>query len=193
MAMQNSRSIAIQLLGIRVGAPADVVRDTLPMAAFHIAQLNVARALAPLDSPQLADFVGQLDAINALADTSPGFVWRLVGDGGSATDIRVADPSIIVNMSVWESPEHLFDFVYKTAHAKVMARRREWFERMQTFQVLFWVPAGHRPTLDEAFARLALLEERGPSPDAFTFKQRYPAPGGGGRPTDMQPEPYCVA
>jgi hypothetical protein len=163
------------------------------MPAFHLAELNIARLLAPLDSPQLADFVAQLDAINALADASPGFVWRLVGDGGDATNVRVADPAILVNLSVWESPEQLFEFVYKTVHASVMARRREWFERMQTFQVLFWVPAGHRPTVDEAFARLALLEACGPSPEAFTFKQRYPAPGVPGLPTDMKPEPYCVA
>jgi len=159
---------------------------------WHLAQLNVARPLAPLDSPKLAEFVAQLAPINALAEAAPGFIWRLVGDGGDATSVRVDDPTIIVNMSVWQTPEALFDFVYKTAHAKVMARRREWFDRMQTFVVLWWIPAGHVPTVAEAMGRLALLEANGPSPEAFTFKQRYPAPGSLGGPTDMKPEPYCV-
>jgi hypothetical protein len=162
--------------------------------SWHLAQLNVGRILAPIDSPQLADFVAQLDEINALAEASPGFVWRLVGDSGNATDVRVGDdPSQLVNMSVWASPELLFEFVYKTAHTRVMARRREWFEKIEVFQVLFWVPAGHRPTVAEAMARLELLRVRGPSADAFTFKQRYPAPGELGAPTNMRPEPYCIA
>jgi len=160
----------------------------------QLAQLNVGRPVAPIDSAQLADFVGQLDEVNALAEASPGFVWRLVGDGGNATDLRSdVDPTLIVNMSVWESAETLFDFVYKTMHTKVMARRREWFEKLEVFQVLFWVPAGHRPTVAEAMARLGMLRERGPSPEAFTFKQRYPAPGELGAPVNMRPEPYCVA
>jgi hypothetical protein len=161
---------------------------------WHLAQLNIGRPLAPIDSAQLADFVSQLDEINALAEASPGFVWRLVGDGGNATDVRVdGDPTMLVNMSVWTSPEPLFEFVYKTAHTKVMARRREWFEKIEVFQVLFWIPAGHRPTVAEAMARLELLRARGPSPEAFTFKQRYPAPGELGGPVNMRPEPYCVA
>lgn len=161
---------------------------------WHIAQLNVAYAVAPIDSPQLAEFVAQLDEINALAEATPGFVWRLVGSGGNATDLRPDDdPDLLVNMSVWTTPEHLFEFVYKTAHTRVMARRREWFEKMEVYQVLFWIPAGHIPTLAEAMARLRLLREQGPSPEAFTFKQRYPAPGDLGDPTNMRPEPYCVA
>lgn len=161
---------------------------------WHLVQFNVARSLAPLDSPQLADFVAQLDEINALAEAAPGFVWRLVGDGNDATDLRTdEDPSLLLNMSVWTSAEHLFDFVYRTAHAKVMARRREWFERMETFLVLYWIPAGSIPTVAEAMARLRDLRDHGPSAAAFTFKQRYPAPGELGGPTNMRPEPYCVA
>ena len=160
--------------------------------AWHLAQLNIARPRAPVDSPLLAEFVAQLAEINALAESSPGFVWRLVGDNDNATGIQVADPTIIVNMSVWQTPEHLFDYVYKTAHTKVMARRREWFERMATYMVLFWIPAGTIPTVDEALAKLAVLEANGPSPEAFTFKQRYPAPGTTGDPTDMRPEPFCT-
>jgi len=162
-------------------------------AGWQLAQLNVGRPLAPMDSPRLADFIAQLDEINALAEASPGFVWRLVGAGGNATDVRTdVDPSLIVNMSVWATAEQLFEFVYKTAHTKVMARRREWFDKIETYQVLFWIPAGHQPTVAEAMARLALLRERGPSPEAFTFKQRYPTPGEPGAPIDLRPEPYCV-
>ena len=162
--------------------------------AWQLAQLNVGRPLAPVDSPRLADFVAQLDEINALAEVSPGFVWRLVGDGGNATDLRTDhDPSLLVNMSVWASAEQLFDFVYRTAHTRVMARRREWFEKIEVFQVLWWVPAGHQPTVGEAMDRLAHLRAHGPSPTAFTFKQRFPAPDVAGDPVDMRPEPYCVA
>ena len=94
-------------------------------STHHIAQLNIARAKAPLDMPLLADFVAQLDAVNALAEASPGFVWRLKSDSGNATDIRAYDdPLMIVNMSVWESVESLFDFAYRTSHTKVMNRRK---------------------------------------------------------------------
>ncbi len=161
---------------------------------WHIAQLNVATAVAPLDSPALADFMAALDDVNALAEASPGFVWRLESDGGNATDIRVGDdPKFIVNMSVWSSVEALFQFVYRSMHTKVMARRRDWFDKpVEAYQVLWWVPAGHAPTLDEAMARLAHLRAHGPSAHAFTFKERHPAPDGGGAPVDMKPEPYCV-
>jgi|SRR5579872_1417173 len=164
------------------------------MNAWHIAQLNVGRTLAPPDSPQIADFMAALDAINALADTSAGFVWRLKSDSGNATDILVSsDPNFLVNMSVWDSIEALFDFVYRTAHTAVMARRREWFEKpSQAFLVLWWIPAGHVPSIEEALARLEHLRREGPSAHAFTFKQRYPHPGMGGAPQDMKPEPYCV-
>jgi hypothetical protein len=160
---------------------------------WHLVQLNVGRALAPLDSPQLADFMAALDPINALADASPGFVWRLVGSGGNATDVKVdAQPGLLVNMSVWTSAEALFDFVYKSAHTAIMARRREFFHKLETFQVLYWVPAGHIPTADEALGRLELLRTRGPTPEAFTFKQRFPPPGAIGDPVNMRPDPYCV-
>jgi hypothetical protein len=164
------------------------------MTDWHIAQLNVARAVAPLDSPALADFMAALDDVNALAEAAPGFVWRLKSDSGNATDIRAGnDPQFIVNMSVWQSVEALFAFVYRSAHNKVMVRRREWFEKpTEAYQVLWWVPAEHAPTLAEALERLAHLRAHGPSTHAFTFKQRYPMPGAAGGPTDMQPEPYCV-
>jgi hypothetical protein len=161
---------------------------------WHIAQLNVATAVAPLDSPELADFMAALDGINALAEASPGFVWRFMSDTGNATDVRASDdPKFIVNMSVWRSVEALFEFVYRSVHTKVMGRRREWFGKPdQAYQVLWWVPADHRPSLAEALDRLEHLRQHGPTPHAFTFKDRYPAPGGAGGPVDMAPEPYCV-
>lgn len=165
----------------------------VPAPIWHLAQLNVGYALAPTDSPLLADFMAQLDEINAIADTAPGFVWRLIGDSNNATDLRIdGHPNLLVNMSVWTSPEALFDYVYKTAHAKVMARRREWFSRTEVHQVMWWIPAGYIPTLAEAMAKLDHLRDHGPSPEAFTFKQRYPAPGQLGGPSNMRPEPYCV-
>jgi hypothetical protein len=148
------------------------------MPAFHLAQINIGRLNAPLDAPALADFVSQLDTINALADDAPGFVWRLTSDAGSATDIRpFEDDRMIVNFSVWEAIPELFEFTYRTAHAAVMARRREWFERMsEAVLVLWWIPAGHIPTIDEAKERLELLRTEGPTPAAFTFKTKFPPP-----------------
>jgi hypothetical protein len=161
---------------------------------WHIAQLNVGRVLAPTDSPVLADFMAALDGVNALADTASGFVWRLKSDTGNATDILVsADPLFLINMSVWESVEALFDFVYRSMHTKFMVRRREWFEKpVEQYLVLWWVPAGHIPTPEEAMARLNYLRTNGPSPHAFTFRQKYPPPGDVSAPENMKPEPYCV-
>ncbi len=148
------------------------------MHDWHLAQANIARAVAPMDDPALADFMAQLDAINALAEESQGFVWRLKSESGNATDIPVTDdPLEILNMSVWESADTLFDYVYRSAHTPVMARRREWFEKPdRPHMVLWWVEAGHQPDVAEALMRLDLLAERGPTPGAFTFKQRFPAP-----------------
>ncbi len=161
---------------------------------WHIAQLNVGRILAPPGSPDVAEFMAALDGVNALADTSPGFVWRLKSDSGNATDILVSpDPLFLINMSVWESTEALFDFVYRSMHTKYMVRRREWFEKpVEQYLVLWWVPAGHVPTPDEAMARLNHLRANGPSPHPFTFREKYPPPGDAGAPQNMKPEPYCV-
>jgi hypothetical protein len=168
----------------------------MAQASWYLAQLNVGRVLAPTDSPVLADFMGALDRINALAEQSPGFVWRLQGDNGNATEIiATPDPSFLVNMSVWQSIETLFEFVYRSAHTGFMARRREWFERpVEAYQVLWWIPAGHRPTTAEALMRLKHLQEHGATAHAFTFKEHYPPPaeGGGAAPSEMKPEPYCV-
>jgi Domain of unknown function (DUF3291) len=149
------------------------------MTAHHVAQLNVARNRAPLDSPEMAGFVTRLDEINALADGAPGFVWRLVdADGANATTLRPYGPDLMVNMSVWESVEALYDFAYRTAHLDVLRHRRDWFDHdgVAEYAVLWWVPTGTVPTLDEAWRRLDLLSRQGPSPEAFTFRERFPAP-----------------
>ena len=152
------------------------------MAAEHLAQVNVATVRAPLDSPELAGFVAQLEPINALADHSPGFVWRLQTEDGDATAIRpFQDERIMVNLSVWESLEALRTFVYASRHLDVMRRRREWFHRMDTYLALWWVPAGTIPTVAQAKDRLQLLAGNGPGPDAFTFRVPFPAPAGAAR------------
>jgi hypothetical protein len=145
---------------------------------FHLAQVNVGRLLAPIDDPLIADFVAQLDAVNALADVSPGFIWRLKDESGNATTIPAFDdPRMIINMSLWESLEALRDYVYRSDHTKVLTRRRDWFEKLdRPHLALWWLPAGTLPTVEEAKRRLQILAERGPTPDAFTFRDRFPAP-----------------
>jgi hypothetical protein len=149
------------------------------MTNYHLAQINIGRMLGPIESETMAGFVARLDEINALAEGTPGFVWRLKTEDGDATAIRpYEDERIIVNMSVWESVEALHEYAYRSAHVEVMRRRREWFSRMtESYMVLWWVPAGHRPTVAEAVARLEMLRASGPTPAAFTFRERFPAPG----------------
>jgi hypothetical protein len=147
--------------------------------SYHLAQLNVGRAVAPLDSPAMAEFMALLDEINALADRSPGFVWRLQAADGNATSIRPFDDKfILVNLSVWESIEQLKAYVYQSAHAEVLRRRREWFEKFSGgYLALWWVPAGHIPTTAEAKQRLVHLQEHGETAYAFTFRSTF-APAG---------------
>ena len=149
------------------------------MTAYHLAQVNVGRLLVPVDDPRIDDFRNALDAINALADAQPGFVWRLKGEAGNATDLRpdAADDLQAINASVWQSPEHLAAFVYRSEHRDFLRRRLEWFEEAtQPILALWWVPAGHRPSLAECLERLARLRAHGPTPHAFTFRQRFEAP-----------------
>lgn len=147
---------------------------------YHLAQLNIARFLVPSDDPANADFVGALDRVNAIAESHPGFVWRLVGEGNDALDIRpFDDPNMAMNMSVWRDLDSLAEFVYRTpAHREIMRRRAEWFEKIETYIALWWIPAGHRPTVQEATEKLRLLESLGPTPAAFTFKKPFPSPNG---------------
>jgi hypothetical protein len=129
-----------------------------------------------MDDPQMADFKAALEPINRLAEAAQGFVWRLTdGFGGDATTIRIADGEIMVNLSVWESRGALWNFAYRSRHMDYLRRRREWFHQMaELHQVLWWVPAGHRPTVAEAEERLEALRSEGPGPAAFTFRQFCP-------------------
>jgi hypothetical protein len=142
---------------------------------WHLAQLNVGRLLAPLDSPAIEGFRAQLDPVNALADADPGLVWRLQTENGNATSIRpTEDDLFLINMSVWTSLEALRAFTYTTAHVQVLRQRRSWFEQLaESHLVLWWVPAGHLPTVEEAMDRLARLRRDGPSPAAFTFRAPF--------------------
>ncbi|MFJ6697973.1 DUF3291 domain-containing protein [Streptomyces sp. NPDC091272] len=150
---------------------------TSPQHAFHLAELNVVTLRHAFDDPHMADFVELLNPINATADAAPGFVWRLVADGADdATGLRPAGEDVVVNLSVWETSEALWDFTYRSGHLEVMRRRREWFDRhVQAHLVLWWVPAGHIPTVEEALDRLAVLRADGPCPRAFTFAHSYSA------------------
>jgi Domain of unknown function (DUF3291) len=160
---------------------------------YHLAQINIARLLAPMDDPRSKDFAQAIAAINLLAESSDGFVWRLKDDDapeshdeskaasgayGGATNIQAYDdPLIIVNMSVWESLESLRHFVYQSGHAQYVRRRRDWFEKpTEAFMACWWIPVGHVPTLDEAKERLASIEANGDTAFAFTFKSTFPAP-----------------
>jgi hypothetical protein len=147
-------------------------------SGWHLAQVNIGVIAAPVDSPQLAEFVARLESVNAIADGSPGFVWRLQTEDGDATAIRAFDDDrILVNMSVWGSIEELGEFVYRSDHLAVLRRRREWFEPMTTsYLALWWIPAGTIPTVDEAKRRLELLDRLGPTPEAFTFKVPFGPP-----------------
>lgn len=142
---------------------------------MHLAQINVARMIAPITDPVMVSFVARLAEINALADRSPGFIWRLQTPEGNATYIRpYRDDRILVNMSVWESIEQLKDYTYRTAHAELLRDRKTWFERFSGPQTaMWWVPLGHIPDLEEAKERLASLTERGPTPYAFTFSNVF--------------------
>ncbi|KUO12262.1 DUF3291 domain-containing protein [Streptomyces sp. DSM 15324] len=153
-------------------------RTTEP-AAFELAQVNIARLRFPLDSPELKDFVDALDPVNADADAADGFVWRLQSQEGDATGIEVfGDAWLIVNMSVWRNTDALTAYMYQGRHREMLARRREWFERVREAMVtLWWVPAGHRPTVEEAEARLLHLRTHGPTPYAFTLRTSFPPEG----------------
>lgn len=147
--------------------------------AWHLAQVNIGRLLAPVDDPMIAEFVDGLDSINALADRTPGFVWRLQTEDGNATAIRpdADDALLAINMSVWESVEALADFVYRSDHVPFMRRRREWFERFASSHLaLWWIPAGRIPTVAEAMDRVARLDRHGPTSEAFTFVRRFAPP-----------------
>lgn len=147
------------------------------MSQYELAQLNIAIMKEPLESPGMADFVANLDRINEVAEKAPGFVWRLQTEEGDATALRPLGDETLVNMSVWRDVESLNDYVYRSAHVEILRRRKEWFHKMrETATVLWWVPAGYRPTVAEAITKLELLRAEGPSAEAFTFRQTFLPP-----------------
>ncbi|MEU3789222.1 DUF3291 domain-containing protein [Streptomyces fructofermentans] len=162
---------------------------TEPAAPHELAQVNIARLRAPLDSPLLKDFVDALDPVNAVADSSDGFVWRLQSDSGNATDVAVlGDEWLIVNMSVWRDTGALTAFMYQGRHRELLARRREWFEHVrEAMTVLWWVPAGHRPTVAEAEERLLHLRAHGATAHAFTLRTPFPPGAAGPLPLPVDP------
>ncbi|MBL8131058.1 MAG: DUF3291 domain-containing protein [Anaerolineae bacterium] len=146
------------------------------MPTHVLAELNIARLVAPMDDPQIADFRNGLETINRLAESSPGFVWRLKDDSGNATNIHVYDdPLLIVNLTAWETVDDLFRYTYSSDHVDFFRRRAEWFSRLSTPSfVLWWQPIDQMPpSLDEAKARLDHLTAQGATPHAFTFKKRF--------------------
>jgi len=148
------------------------------MSDFHLAQINTARLRAPLEDPSMVEFVEGLTLMNALADRSPGFVWRLAGENGDGTIAAPTDPSRIYTLSVWESPEHLRAYAYQSQHLEYLRRRRDWFHPhgSQAALVLWWIPAGQIPTLRQGISRLGRLQAGGPTPEGFTFREMFPAP-----------------
>ena len=146
------------------------------MTGHHLAQLNVGTLNFPLDDPRTHGFTAMLDELNAVADTSPGFVWRLTESGANdATHLRTSlGDDVLVNMSVWATRQSLWDYVYRSGHLDMLRRRAEWFQRPKAaFQVLWWIPAGHLPAVEEAVERLEHLRANGPTPTAFGFRDPF--------------------
>ena len=149
------------------------------VTGFHLAQANIGRFRAPIDTATMEGFRTQLDPINALADRSPGFIWRLQTEDGNATAIRpyADDDLMAINLSLWESLESLQQFVYKSGHVDVLRARKQWFEQIEgPILVLWWIPAGEIPTVSDVRERLQYLKDHGPTPHAFTFRTPFPAP-----------------
>jgi hypothetical protein len=164
------------------------------MSRYHLAQVNIGRFRAPIDDPIMEGFRTQLDPINALADQTPGFVWRLQTEDGNATAIRpdAEDQLMAINMSVWQSLESLQQYVYKSDHVRPLRDRKQWFEPIEgPIVALWWIPAGHIPTVAEAWERLADLKANGPTPRAFTFRTAFPAPDANVAGADGLDDAFC--
>jgi len=147
------------------------------VAEWDLAQLNVARLRAPLGDPSVREFVEALDRINALAERSPGYVWRMTAPSGHVSSYD-GDERTIANLSVWTSYEHLHAFTFRSAHGGFVRRRSTWFERGEVpVTVLWWLPVGETPTLDQGLGRLAHLRRHGPAPQAFSLRRRFDATG----------------
>ncbi len=145
---------------------------------MKLAQLNIAHAKFPLDAPQMKTFVDNLPRVNAIAESSPGFIWRLQDEGGDATGIQALDdPNMIVNLSVWQDLNALKNFMFRTVHRDFMRRKSEWFQRLpEATYVLWWIAPSHLPSLEEALARLEHLRTQGETPYAFSFQSNFEPP-----------------
>ena len=150
----------------------------MPERIYHLAEVNIARMLAPLTDPVMAGFVARLDEINALADGSSGFIWRFQGDSGNATYLRPYDDDrILFNLSVWESVEHLKQYTYRSQHSELVRQRKDWFSKFDgPYYTMWWIAAGHIPTIEEAKTRLEYLRANGECDYAFSFKKTFPPP-----------------
>lgn len=148
----------------------------MDVSNYNLAQINISKAVAPLDSPQLKGFVDRLDEINLLAEKQPGFVWRLIGEDNNATDVTWSDdPLVIINMSMWETIDDFRRFVYETDHIQLIQQRRQWFVPLKApHMALWWVERGHTPSIAEAKQRLQSIDENGSTPYAFTFQKTFP-------------------
>ena len=149
--------------------------------SYQLAQLNIARFRLPKNDPINADFVNNIDRVNAIGESQSGFVWRFSGSGNDALDAQMfGDPNIVINMSVWSDMDSLIAFVYHNkAHLEIMRRRKEWFDKMEFYMVMWWVESGHYPSLEEAKNRLDLFSQNGATAECFTFKKPFPARGKG--------------
>jgi hypothetical protein len=154
--------------------------DRAATHGHHLAEFNIARLRAPLDHPDTAEFTAVLEAVNRIAEVSPGFVWRLQDDDGRSSSYVQAydDPLLIVNYSIWTDVESLRHFIYRSGHGAYFRRRKEWFEEGTSKVVCWWVPAGEVPGVDEGVRRMEHLEQHGPSDQAFTLAEPMPPPGG---------------
>ena len=149
------------------------------MQSHHLEQINVATSLYPLDDSRMSEFINALGSVNAIADSDPGFIWRLQDDSGSSVDIRDTEHGdLLINMSVWRSVEALHAYVFRTMHSESLADRKQWFHHdPRPTSALWWVPAGEIPSVKQGLARLDALRELGPRAQAFTFRQRFDPSG----------------
>ena len=146
------------------------------MKNYHLAQVNIAKQLAPMDDPIMQDFVNNLDKINAIADLADGFVWRLQDEDKELGAKVFQDDALLINMSVWENLESLFNYTYNSGHIEVFKRKKEWFSKMKMMHMAFWyVPEGYEPTFQDAKDRLDYLNKHGDTPFAFSFRSKFSA------------------
>ncbi|WP_298553427.1 DUF3291 domain-containing protein [uncultured Algibacter sp.] len=144
------------------------------MNTLHLAEVNIAKPLAPMDNPIMQDFVNNVDKMNAIADAADGFIWRLQDEDKDEATAIFQDDSLIINMSVWENLESLFNYTYNSGHIKVFKRKKEWFSKMKMMHMAFWyVPEGYEPTFQDAKNRLDYLNKHGDTPYAFSFKSKF--------------------